>query len=140
MRTRIQAGAEIDLLTGNELDGILQKHFQRLRGVRYKHIPYSGAVPVWIAAPESGYVWSVKLLSAVFDRNDAPRVYTGDHEDSALVGVGRDSAHEHVLTWTGDQLIVFSTQPLIVNSFGSARHATGILMVEEVAVGDEWKL
>jgi hypothetical protein len=71
MKQYIKAGGAIDLLTKSELDDSMGHHFNAairdlLRGVDY--LQYSGngngtgtfSVPY---APESGYSWSLKLVS-----------------------------------------------------------------------------
>ncbi|MFE3653349.1 hypothetical protein ACFXO2_37145 [Streptomyces sp. NPDC059152] len=141
MKWRIKAGAEIDVLTKDELNDVLSEQLDPWRGgVRYKRIPYSGTLPVTVDAPESGYVWSVRLLSAVFDARSPLRVYTQTTDPSSLVGVERGDDVDHVMRWQYNQLVLFGTQPLIVAGSGVAEHATGLMYVAEVPVGQEWQL
>ncbi|MGA5128792.1 hypothetical protein ACPCTO_03195 [Streptomyces olivoreticuli] len=141
MKFRIKAGAEVDFLTKDELDSVLKDRLAEVgSGVRYKRIPYAGTLPVAVAAPESGFVWSVKLLSATFNTADKCKAYVDQLEDSSLVGYDAASDTAHVLRWGSDQLILFGTQPLVVSGTGAAASATGLMYVEQVPVGAEWKL
>lgn len=141
MKFRIKAGAEVDFLTKDELSDVLGDHLAEIgAGVRYKRIPYAGPLPLTVAGPESGFVWSVKLVSATFNVADKCKAYVDQVEDSSLVGYDAASDTAHVLRWGSDQLILFGTQPLIVAGTGTATSATGLMYVEQVPVGAEWKL
>ncbi|QHC22290.1 hypothetical protein [Streptomyces sp. GS7] len=141
MKFRIKAGAEVDFLTKDELNQVLTDQLGPWRGgVRYKRIPYSGTLPVTVDAPESGFVWSVKLLSVVFDARSPLRVYTQTTDPSSLVGVERGDDVDHVMRWQDNQLTLFGTQPLIVAGSGVAERASGLMYVAEVPVGREWQL
>ncbi|MFK0295129.1 hypothetical protein ACIQU6_32305 [Streptomyces sp. NPDC090442] len=141
MKFKIKAGAEVDFLTQDELSQVLTDQLGPWRsGIRYKRIPYSGPLPATVGAPESGYVWSVRLLSATFDEHSPLRVFTQSLETSSLVGIERGDETEHVMRWQDNQVILFGTQPLIVAGSGEARHVTGLMTVAEVPVGREWQL
>ncbi|MEU7164338.1 hypothetical protein AB0A70_06785 [Streptomyces morookaense] len=142
MKFRIKAGAEVDFLTKDELDSVLKDRLDEIgSGVRYKRIPYAGtSLPISIAAPESGFLWSVKLLSVTFNTADKCKVYVDQLEDSSLVGYDAASDTTHVISWGSNGLILFGTQTLIVSGVSTAASATGLLYVEQVPVGDEWKL
>ncbi|MFE3776033.1 hypothetical protein [Streptomyces sp. NPDC059122] len=141
MKFRIKAGAEVDFLTKDELNQVLTDQLGPWRGgVRYKRIPYSGTLPMTVDAPESGFVWSVKLISAAFDARSTLRVFTQTPDPSSLVGHERTEDTQHVARWTDNQLILFGTQPLIVAGSGEAAHVAGLMYVAEVPVGREWQL
>lgn len=141
MKFRIKAGAEVDFLTKDELNQVLDNQLGPWRGgVRYKRIPYSGMLPAIVDAPESGFVWSVKLISAVFDERSALRVYTQTTDPSSLVGVERGMEADHVMRWQDNQLVLFGTQSLIVAGSGEAERVAGLMYVAEVPVGREWQL
>lgn len=140
MKTKLTAGAEVEFLTKQELSEVLTHHFKHISEIRFRKIPYSGKLPVRIGAPESGYMWSVRLLSTVLDFDDRVRVYAGEHEDSALVGLDNAVTTEHVLTWNSNQCVAFGTQHLIVRGGGAAHRAQGLAIVEEVPLGREWRM
>ncbi|MER5542478.1 hypothetical protein [Streptomyces sp. NPDC002589] len=141
MKFRIKAGAEVDFLTKDELNQVLTDQLGPWKGeLRYKRIPYAGELPVTVDAPESGFVWSVKLISAAFDARSTLSVFAQTGERSSLVGIQREEETDHVIRWQDNQLILFGTQPLIVAGSGEAQRAAGLLYIAEVPVGREWQL
>jgi hypothetical protein len=87
------AMAPIDVLTRMELEETLTKHNDMLvrdifRGVGYHETNGNGdsAAIVTVQGPESGYAWSIKIVSAQLTlTSDVLTVFLGDNTNSAPI-------------------------------------------------------
>jgi len=141
MKAKISAGAEIDFLTKNELKSELDSHADRLTGgVHGSYFPFSGKLPFDIIAPDAGFLWSLKLLSATFDVADSLVITVKDTQPSNMIGYDDPTKTRHVYTWSSNSGLLLSTVHVLVNGTGLATTVAGMLVYEEVAVGDEWRL
>lgn len=145
MKAKISAGAELDILSPHELKASLNDQTDKLTGgVNGKYFPYSGAcsaaAPLLITAPDAGFLWSLKLVSATFDVADSLVVYVKDGQASNMIGYDDPTKIRHVYTWSSNAGIIIPTVNILVGPIGAAVKVTGMLVFEEVAVGDEWRL
>lgn len=141
MKAKISAGAEIDFLTKDELKGELSSHADKLTGgVHGKYFSFSGKLPLDIDAPDAGYLWSMKLVSATFDVADSLIVTVKDTQASNMIGYDDPVRTRHVYTWSSNQGMLLPTVHVFVNGTGLAANVSGMLVYEEVVVGDEWRL
>lgn len=141
MKAKISAGAEIDFLTEKELKAGLDDHASKLTGgVHGNYFPFSGNLPLDITAPDAGYLWSLKLVSATFNVADALIVTIKDSQPSNMIGFDDPVATRHVYKWGSNSGLILPTVHILVNGTGLAASVAGMILYEEVCVGDEWRL
>lgn len=123
MRTKIGSYV-VDLLTPSEHKDNLNKLFERYLIERYRGESYlqftgvsSGSV-VQIPGPNSGYVWSVKLLSIVCDQTSVGlNVYLGENTNTAPIYTGGNGLSNAVVTlFTSNTFIHQDERPITVTS------------------------
>lgn len=148
MKFTLHAGAELDLLTKDELTKALDdaqlKHTQAWSGIRLLNVPVPTATIAAnsseiVAVPRAGFTWSVRRVS-VFGSTTATSldlylasVSPSNYIDS-VTGYGR-------VTYSSDCLIVLDSTPLILsNPSASAVTVALNIGVAQVTAGDEWKL
>lgn len=141
MKAKISAGAEIDFLTEKELLAGLDGHAEKLTGgVHGNYFPFAGNLPIDISAPDAGFLWSLKLVSTTFNVADALIVSVKDTQPSNMIGFDSPVQTRHVYTYGSNSGLILPTVHVIVNGTGVAASASGMLLYEEVVVGDEWRL
>jgi hypothetical protein len=124
----IKAGAEIDVPTRDEVradihdgwhDYLSAIERQRARGVKPVRIarpgptPAAGTLFLTDAAPESGYLWNVKILSVQLASAGTVLAYIASSAPSTsgtprtlIANMGASSANQ-VTTWSSSQLILY---------------------------------
>lgn len=140
MEFTIKSGAKMDLLSPKEMKEYFDKKFEQYYArPLYMKIPWSSQnnnLPLTIAEVPAGFIWSVKLLSAVFTVSAQLFVYTDDDTDSNLED--HDSAGTaHALRYTSNTFVINGGQVIIVESGGTATKASGLLRIKQVPVGYE---
>lgn len=126
---RLHAGlAPIDVLTRIELEESLSKGFEqaeraRVRGIDYMEVNTNGnnAATLALNGPESGYAWSLKLISAVLSAAATLSVYLGEApQATAPIGVVTLSgAGAAIVTYTSNIIIVRDARQItLVSSAG----------------------
>jgi hypothetical protein len=127
MRQELRAGGVLDLLTKSELDESMGHHFDSvirswLRGEDYLSFVASGLglQTINIPGPESGYTWSIKLLS--INTNIAGQVvdvYAGSNTGLPPVGELTTSTSDNaVFTWSSNQLVIKDSAGITVTIGG----------------------
>ncbi len=87
--------APVDILTRLEMEQVFHKGMenffhQEYLGVSYKEFNGNadGASSVQIAGPDSGYAWSLKMISAVLAAADDLGIWLGENTTTAPIGGG----------------------------------------------------
>lgn len=141
MKARISAGAEIDFLTREELGRELDSHAEKLSGgVVGKYFSFTGNLPLLVTAPDAGFLWSVKLVSATFNVADSLIVTVKDTQASNMIGYDDPVKTRHVFIWSSNSGLLLPGTAMLVNGAGTAASVSGMLVYEEVQVGNEWRL
>lgn len=158
MKFKINAGAEIDVITKGEMDDAL-KNFgtswvqELARGDRYRDIRGAGTITATAVSiggdrddvnlgPSQGYVWSVKRLAVIASTVDDVAKLTLFKNDNApsstvkpiLLTYNTFDANELVL-YPGDKLLVESSAAL-----GGSGNITITGQVRELPVALAWRL
>lgn len=108
----------LDVLTKAELSEAMGHHFDK--GIRdiYRGVDYlsftgnaNGANTFTIPdSPESGYSWSLKLVSAQLSASGQMSVYLGENNNYAPVGsifaANNGSLYEAIATWSSEQIVI----------------------------------
>lgn len=110
--------APIDILTRLEMEQVQRKGMeaffhQEALGVSYKEINGNaqGQASVTIDGPDSGYAWSLKLVSAVLSSStDVLGIYLGDSTNTAPIG----SVPANTLGSTFPAITTFTSNVVIV--------------------------
>lgn len=146
MKFKIAAGAEIDLLTKEEMSDALRNWSEEfLRGRRYRKVNGTGTVTaagdVSIGGPDTGsemgpdegMVWSVKRL-VISGLADGKHVTLWVNETSAstlvepgIIGSTADPTRTPSLRWGSNQLVLQAGERLLVT--GSSLAAGGTVTV-----------
>lgn len=109
--------APVDILTRLEMEQIQRKSMdeffhQQALGVSYieRNGAESAAASVTIPGPDSGYAWSLKLVSVRLDAAGDAGIYLGDTTRTAAVGGGptvlTDNKNLVVATFTSNVVVV----------------------------------
>lgn len=120
--------APLDVLTRIELEESLSKGFEqaeraRVRGIDYMEVNTNGsnASTVALNGPESGYAWSLKLISAVLSAAATLSIYLGEApQATAPIGVVTlSAAGAAIVTYTSNIIIVRDARAItLVSSAG----------------------
>ena len=117
---------DVDMLTSQELHDSLGHHFsafvrEAARGVDYLGFfasPNAGTVQV--PGPDSGYVWSLKLVSAQLSAAGALSVYPGENNAVAPYGASLSTVNgannEVVMTFTSNVVVIKDQRSLFLAS------------------------
>jgi hypothetical protein len=148
MEYKLKAGVTLDILNKKELADVVSEELSAIgRGFRFRRVPYSGSgETVTLDGPESGFVWSIKLLSASTHLATTFAVYINEVALSGKISQadtlnatsgGDDTA---VFRWSSNQFVVYGGESVIVRAFDDVDFIAGVFAVEEAPVGSEWKL
>ncbi|TCO52984.1 hypothetical protein [Actinocrispum wychmicini] len=150
MKFRIQANAEVDLLSRDELKQELRAHAQLLTGgVTYRWVLPAGSTTqstpgpqLWEFVPRHGYVWDVQTISVLKSTSGAVRVSLAEDTPSGFVThVPDDGLTGNTLLVSSKSLIVPAQVPLQIRTVG-AFNGTGNarILVKEVLAIEQWRL
>jgi hypothetical protein len=153
MRQKLEPGGFLDFLTneelkstmGHSLDATIAKWY---RGVDY--LSFINLVPAPAIGPftipqtaESGYCWSVKLVSFQLSAGaTGVSLYVGSSNSPPPVAVGTvGTNNEVVFTFSANQLVMKDSQNLTVQAYGGGVQVLGWhLRVKQVPVEMQGKL
>lgn len=137
--------APLDVLTRLELEAELSKGAElaeraRVRGIDYMEFNGNGqgAATVSIQGPESGYAWSLKIVSAVVSQACTFLLYMGDNTITAPIGkVQTSGADVAIVTFTSNIAIVRDARylTLTVSAGGIAAYKLIAKQVPDEMVG-----
>jgi hypothetical protein len=113
----LRQGGALDLLTKSELDQSMGHHFDAairdyLRGVDFLSFTGNGNGNMFTIpdAPESGYTWSVKLVSAQLSAAGQLSIYLGENNQVAPIGsiasASNGTNNECIATWSANQVVI----------------------------------
>lgn len=145
MKVKLAANAELDLLNKEELTNALDDHASQLTGgVSYdrKTLTFTspGVVSFRFDVP-IGLVWSVRMVSVQKASSDTVQLWLNSVNPlSFLDTIADDGSFGNARNYSRGAINVTSGNTLIIQ----AKAATGIayagISVEEVEVGNEWRL
>lgn len=123
MKFKLTGGAELDLLTKDELKETLQDYYDKLQPkITYRHIPLqilrnSGGEAVITNGPDAGFIWSIKLL-AINTWGGAPaNIYLYVSQYTRMNALVEYATNTAVITqaFTGEQLVLHPGQRLLLS-------------------------
>lgn len=154
---KIQAGAEIDLISKKEMEEALKSlaswMVEASIGARYTRVHSTGLIAAGsmdfgsegsagqILAPPPGFIWDVRRLRITgLDAADVAKIHIGDANPSTLIATSADIAGDCFL-WA-EQVILYPGDSLRI--VGSGLTATGTItaagMVRELPMSLAWRL
>ena len=128
--------APLDVLTRVELEESLHKGFEaaeraRVRGIDYMEVNGNGngATTVTIPGPDSGYSWSVKIISVVISAGATVSAYLGENTLSAPIGQAvLTAAGAAIFTYTSNIVIVRDTRSVTLSTSAGGINAWKLLV------------
>lgn len=147
MKFKINAGAEVDVLTRDELKDELTAQTAVLTGgVQYRYVsvgssPTPGAL-LFEFSPENGYVWDVQTISVLKSGPGVLRVSLNEDSPSNFIAhIPDDASNGNSLIVSSKSLIVPAQTTLQVRTIG-AFVGTGAcrILVKEVFAMEQWRL
>lgn len=128
------------------------RDLERLRGVSYGelYLPVPGVPTSFVlpsgAGPEQGFAWSLKLAGCALTGSDSVSVWKGDVQSGAagtpplagrLIGYApapgaAPAQNVAVITWSSDQGVIKSGQPLFFTTSGAFRFNSIFLSYQQV--------
>jgi hypothetical protein len=151
MRQEIRAGGALDILTKSELDLSMGHHFDAairdlLRGVDFVSFSGQGNGTGTFTIPynaESGYTWSVKLVSAQLSAAGELSIYPASSNTVAplktVAAVANGTLFEAVATWGSNQAVLKDGRQITLYS-ATAVINNYLLMAEQVPTEMQGKL
>lgn len=126
--------APLDVLTRIELEESLTQGFEqaeraRIRGIDYMEVNGNGnaAANVTVPGADSGYAWSLKIVSFVCSAACTANVYMGENANSAPIGT-------IVLTGAGPAIFTYTSNIAIV------RDARAVFLTVSAGGINAWKV
>lgn len=137
MKVQIKAGAEIDVPTREEIRGDIHDGWtdylsalerNRAKGAKPIRIarpgpsPAAGTLFLTDAAPESGYLWNLKLVSVQLASAGTALIYIATSAPSSgstplrLIANLSTSNTNQVATWSSSQVILYPDEGLYVSA------------------------
>lgn len=152
MKTKLEAGATLDLLSKDELiegvargyqnwiseatRGVVQRRFSGQGTIAATNLSIGGAASPGRFGPEPGFVWSVRRLAAagITLGTDSLAIYINDANPSSLVmpRAFDASAGAGARFFDGNQLILVGGDNLLFT--GTGLNATGIVTITGMAL------
>jgi len=149
VKTKLEAGMWLDLLTRDEVAAVLKGwQAELVRGVTFRTLPLrtDQAGGFWTmppAAPAAGFVWSLTRIAvagnAIVGANDAFSVYFDEIAPSQIIGSG----FIRQTTWDPGVLVVNGPRQIIVTGAATGVAGTDVfaaLSVVELPVQLAWQL
>lgn len=147
MKVKLAANAELDMLNKAELKDELGKHAAQLSGgVRYRRLEQMFNSPGTISfsfTPAVGYLWSVRAISVQKPSasTDLVQVWLNSVNPMSFVNtIPDDGRNGNFYSYTKGALTVQPGGSLIVQCVAATGIGYAALAVEEVLVGEEWRL
>ncbi|MFD9893718.1 hypothetical protein ACFWY9_30600 [Amycolatopsis sp. NPDC059027] len=143
MKAKLVAGVELDMLSPAELRSELDRQLARNNHtVEPKYWAFSTpTLPALLTAPDPGFLWSMRLLSATFDVGDGMLVMVKEPSDTNIVGYSSTVDTRHVYQWSSKSGLVLPTVGIyLASATGKASSARGTMIYEETTVGNLWRL
>lgn len=150
MKFKISAGAEVDVLTKDELKDVVQKQLKVLTsGVNYRWVqPANNPTPAVAGAlsftftPQDGYIWDVETISVLKDGTGVVRVSINEDTPSRFwAHIADDGNNGNTLLVSSKSLVVPAGSTLLVKTIGafSGKGSAQILVKETLSL-EQWRL
>lgn len=149
MKFKLTANTEIDLLTKDEMQEVIQDQSSTLTniltgGVRYRPVSqkFTGSGPISFSfTPNSGYTWAVRAVSVQKAGPGGVLVYMDQIQPLSFVNlITDDGANNNFATYPAGSLVITPTGALIVQAQSQTGVAYCRLGVKECRAGEEWRL